>query len=67
MTAETVVTDEPVLEIGKSSAPGFPGPGKPLTYTLVVTNVGQPAVNLPITVTDHVPTDTHFRSVGPDG
>ncbi len=67
MTAETIVTDEPILELEKSIAPSLPGPGKPLTYTLLVVNVGQPALNLPITVTDQVPADTTFRGVGPDG
>lgn len=67
VTAETVVTDDPFLVIGKKSAPAKPGANQPLTYTLVVTNVGQPANNLSIDVEDDVPDDTSFSSVGPDG
>lgn len=67
LTAETIVTDQPVLAIGKTSAPVKPGANKPLTYTLVVTNRGQPAVSLPITVTDQVPSNTTLREVGADG
>ncbi|MBN1886441.1 MAG: DUF11 domain-containing protein [Thermoflexales bacterium] len=66
-TAETVVTNLPILAIAKSSVPSKPGPGKPLTYTLVVANQGQPAANLPITVTDRLPLSTSLRSLGPDG
>lgn len=65
--AETRVTDSPLFEISKSATPTLPGRNKPLTYELVVENVGQPAENLPITVTDFVPTDTTFLDVGPDG
>lgn len=67
VTAETVVTDSPILAIAKTSEPAKPGANKPLTYTLVVTNVGQPAVDLSLTVEDDVPDDTTLRSVGPDG
>jgi len=67
VTAETIVTDDPILVIGKTSAPAKPGPNRPLTYTLVITNQGQPATNLPITVTDRVPLNTTLRAVGPDG
>jgi uncharacterized repeat protein (TIGR01451 family) len=67
VTAETIVTDNPILVIGKTSAPAKPGPNKPLTYTLIITNQGQPATNLPITVTDWVPLSTTLRSIGPDG
>jgi len=67
VTAETIVTDDPILVIGKTSAPAKPGANKPLTYTLVITNQGQPATNLPITVTDLVPLNTTLRAVGPDG
>jgi uncharacterized repeat protein (TIGR01451 family) len=47
--------------------PPKPGANKPLVYTIIVTNRGQPAVNLPITVTDQVPISTTLRDVGPDG
>lgn len=67
VTAETIVTDEPILEISKHSLPPVPGPGKPLSYTLVVQNIGQPAVGLPVTVTDVAPVDTTVDEVGPDG
>ena len=67
VTAETVVTDDPFLVVGKTSAPAKPGANQPLTYTLVVTNLGQPANNLPVEVTDEVPEDTTFNSAGPDG
>jgi uncharacterized repeat protein (TIGR01451 family) len=66
MTAETVVTDVPILEIEKTSAPEEPGPGNPITYTLTVANWGQPVNNLPITVTDYVPVSTTLRSLGSD-
>ncbi|GEM_PF-1456446 len=66
-TAETVVTDHPILTIEKSSAPAKPGADKPLIYTLVVANMGQPAVNLPITVTDRVPASTTVLAVGGGG
>jgi uncharacterized repeat protein (TIGR01451 family) len=65
--AETRVTDTPLFEISKSATPALPGRGKPLTYELEVKNVGQPADNTPITVTDFVPADTTFLSVGPGG
>jgi uncharacterized repeat protein (TIGR01451 family) len=67
VTAETIVTDDPILVIEKTSAPQLPGANKPMTYTLTVANWGQPAVNLPITLTDLVPADTSLRAVGPDG
>ncbi len=67
MTAETIVTDGPILVIAKTSDPEKPGANKPLTYTLVITNLGQPVTNLPVTVTDWVPTDTTLREIGPDG
>jgi uncharacterized repeat protein (TIGR01451 family) len=65
--AETRITDTPIFEIAKTSTPDLPGKNKPLTYELVVTNQGQAAVATPITVTDFVPTDTTFLSMGPDG
>ena len=58
VTAQTVVTNQPIFNIQKTSIPLQPGPNKPLAYTLEVTNVGQPAVNLPVTVTDPVPANT---------
>ncbi|MCJ7739552.1 MAG: DUF11 domain-containing protein [Anaerolineae bacterium] len=67
MTAETVVTDDPILVIEKISVPDIPGAGGPISYTLVVANWGQPAVNTPITVTDWVPLSTTLNSVGIDG
>jgi len=67
VTAETIVTDSPILTIGKTSEPDKPGANKPLTYTLVVTNIGKPAVDLDLTVVDEVPADTSLRDVGPDG
>jgi uncharacterized repeat protein (TIGR01451 family) len=67
VTAEAIVTDDPILTIDKRSVPPLPGANKPLTYTLIVGNIGQPAVDLPITVTDQVPLDTSVREVGPDG
>lgn len=67
VTAEAVVTDQPILAIEKTSAPDKPGPGKPLTYTLVVANLGQPAADLPVTVVDAVPPNTSLGDVGTDG
>ena len=67
LTAVTTVTDVPLLTIDKSSTPAKPGPNKPLVYTITVANSGQPAINLPITVTDQVPLSTTVLSVGPGG
>ncbi len=67
VTAETVVTDRPILEVTKSALPLKPGPNKPLDYTLRVTNWGQPAADLLITVVDVVPLSTTVNAVGPDG
>ena len=67
VTAETRVAAGPLLEISKSAEPALPGALKPLTYELVVTNQGQPAVNLPITVTDIVPADTTSPRPGQGG
>lgn len=64
VTAETMVTDAPIFEIGKTSAPEIPGPNKLLTYTLEVTNQGQPAISTTITVTDQVPADTALSNPG---
>lgn len=60
MTVETRITSDPLLEITKSAEPALPGANQPLTYTLTVVNVGQPAANLPITVTEHLPLNTTF-------
>ena len=65
--AEASVTDHPIFEISKTASPALPGKNKPLTYELTVTNVGQEAVNTPITVTDFVPTDTTFLDAGQGG
>jgi uncharacterized repeat protein (TIGR01451 family) len=65
--AQAVVSDDPLFEIDKTALPGIPGPGKPLTYTIAVTNRGQPAAGLPVTVTDQLPQDTSFLSAGTDG
>jgi len=67
VTATAIASDDPILLIEKSSAPAMPGAGKPLTYTLKVTNAGQPATNLPVTVQDQIPQNTSFASVGLDG
>ena len=65
--AETRITDAPLFEISKTSKPDLPGKNKALTYELVVINQGQDAMGIPITVTDFIPTDTTFLSVGLDG
>ncbi|HET6443348.1 MAG TPA: hypothetical protein VFI27_02110 [candidate division Zixibacteria bacterium] len=67
VAAETTVTDKPIFSIDKTSGPESPGANKPLTYTLSVANWGQPAVNLPITVTDDVPANTTLRTIGAGG
>ena len=67
VTAETIVTNDPILMIEKTSSPDKPGPGNPLLYELQVSNWGQPMVDQPITVTDRVPFSTTIHSVGPDG
>jgi uncharacterized repeat protein (TIGR01451 family) len=65
VSAETRVTDRPIFEITKTASPALPGKNKPLTYELVVTNVGQTAENMPIIVTDFIPTDTTFLNASP--
>ncbi len=67
VSAETVVTDKPIFTIQKSGSPQKPGPGKPLTYALEVTNLGQPASSLPVNVSDKLPVNTTFLKAGPDG
>ena len=66
-TAEAAVTDQPIFAIGKTSTPPKPGASNPLTYTIVVTNQGQPAENLLLTVVDWVPSNTTFRSASGNG
>lgn len=69
MSAVTVITDQPILTIEKRSSPPLPGANQPMVYTLTVTNMGQPAVNVPITVTDQVPLSTtlDLGGIGIDG
>ena len=67
VSAVSVITDDPILTIEKTAVPAMPGANKPLTYTIIVGNEGQPAVNIPITVTDQLPANTSPGSVGPDG
>ena len=67
VTAETMVTELPILVIDKNSTPDKPGPGKPLTYKITVTNQGQFAQDLPVVVTDVVPLNTVLIDPGPDG
>ena len=67
ISADAMVTDDPFFEIEKTSVPAIPGSNKPLTYTISITNRGQPATNLPIDVTDELPADTTFRSAGQGG
>ena len=62
-----MVTDDPFFEIEKTSVPAIPGPNKPLTYTISITNRGQPATDLPVEVTDELPASTTFRSAGQGG
>jgi uncharacterized repeat protein (TIGR01451 family) len=64
VTATTIITDRPILVIDKTAVPAKPGANKPITYTITVVNQGQPAVNMPITVTDRVPLSTTLRSEG---
>jgi uncharacterized repeat protein (TIGR01451 family) len=63
VAATTVLTDRPILAIDKTAVPAKPGANKPLTYTIAVVNEGQPALNLPITVTDRVPLSTTLLSM----
>jgi uncharacterized repeat protein (TIGR01451 family) len=67
ISADAMVTDDPFFDIEKTSVPAIPGPNKPLTYTLSITNRGQPATNLPVTVADVLPVNTTFRSAGQGG
>jgi uncharacterized repeat protein (TIGR01451 family) len=63
--AKTRIIDRPIFEITKTASPALPGKNKLLSYELVVTNQGQPAVDTPITVTDFIPTDTIFLNASP--
>jgi uncharacterized repeat protein (TIGR01451 family) len=65
LTAVCTATDRPILNITKEGVPLLAGAGKPLTYTLFVHNAGQPAANLPITVTDRLPSNTTLLALGP--
>jgi len=67
VTAETRVSDTPIFSLDKTAEPLHPGPEKPLTYTITAANWGQPAVNLPVTVTDEIPDNTTILSIGQDG
>ena len=67
VSAQAMVTDDPLFTIEKTSAPSIPGPNQPLTYTLTVTNRGQAAAGVPVTVIDQVPLNTAFLRVGADG
>ncbi len=67
VSAETVVTDDPLLTITKSSTPEKPGPGKLLTYMLEVSNIGQPANGIQLSVSDQLPDNTSYQDADPDG
>ncbi len=67
VTASTAVTNDPILTIEKSAEPAHPGANKPMTYTIIVANQGQTAVNLSLTVRDELPANTTFLSTSPDG
>ncbi len=72
ISANAMITDDPLFEIEKTSHPDIPGPNKPIIYTIKVTNVGQEAIDFPVTVTDDLPLSTTFLSADggvhhPDG
>jgi uncharacterized repeat protein (TIGR01451 family) len=67
VTAKTVVTDQPIFTLQKTGSPEKPGPGKPLTYALKVTNIGQPASSLAATISDQLPQHTAFLKAGSGG
>jgi len=67
VSAEALVTDDPLFEITKASSPAVPGPDKPLTYTLTIINRGQTVADLPVVVSDVLPANTSFLRVGPQG
>ena len=67
VAVESAITDDPILEIEKTSSPEKPGANKPLHYEIAITNRGQSAANLPIIVVDMLPLDTALLDVGPDG
>jgi uncharacterized repeat protein (TIGR01451 family) len=64
VTAETTITDDPILNVMKSALPAKPGAGNPLTYEVKVTNLGQSAENLDITVMDVIPENTSPLNAG---
>lgn len=67
VSAQAMITDQPVLTIEKTSEPALPGPNKPLTYYLTVENTGQPAEGLALTVSDELPPGTQSPQPGADG
>ncbi len=67
LSAQAVVTDGPIFTISKTAYPEKPGPGKTLEYALQVTNIGQPAVGIPVTVIDEIPLNTTFHDAGQGG
>ncbi len=67
VTAESRLADGPVFSLTKAAAPDRPGANQPLYYTLTLVNLGQPAVDLPITVSDAVPSNTVLRDIGMGG
>jgi uncharacterized repeat protein (TIGR01451 family) len=67
VSAEAIVTDNPLFTISKSALPRLPGAGKPLEYALQVTSIGQPATDLNVIVSDYVPQNTIFRDAGQGG
>lgn len=67
ISAQAVVTNDPIFTISKTALPEKPGSGKTLIYELQVTNIGQPALNLPVTVNDEVPQNTTFDEAGQGG
>ena len=67
VAADSMITDDPILTIEKTAVPALPGANKLLTYTILIGNEGQPAINFPITVTDELPANTSPGNIGPDG
>ncbi|MGW8251578.1 MAG: hypothetical protein ACWGO1_13110, partial [Anaerolineales bacterium] len=67
VSAEAIVTKDPLFTIRKSALPELPGANKPLVYTLELTNIGQPANGLNVVVTDVVPQHTSFLEAGQGG
>ena len=67
VSAEALATNDPFFEISKVATPTIPGPDKPLTYMLSITNHGQEAVDLPVVVADVLPANTSFLRAGSQG